>query len=306
MIYKGFDATIQSDATLSFTASLRGGDPDVVLRRGAVPEPRGELIHTLADWPGGPTLRVWREGAMQHTLDYGGWRARLDHETILYTGADLRLGWPLVVERIILPWWVMTAREGVLALHGAALALGERAVIVLGASGVGKSSTVAEALRLGARLLADDMVLVDVARGRVLPGPPTLRLWRAPEVPTTTSANIPGMEEKRWYRMRDADGQTTPAPIGALVILERAPDAPTCGAWGTPRGPVDALAQALRHTLEVTHPSAARTAQRVTLTHKLTARHTPRLWRFSPSASKSPAHVAALLDTLASETPHAP
>lgn len=305
MIYQGLGLTIRSDTPLSFIASSRAARPDVALRRGVVGEPDGALIHDLEDWPGGPRLRVWASGGAPHMISYGGWRARLEPDAILYAGADLMLGWPLVVERVMLPWWVMRERPDVLALHGAALELDGRALVVLGGSGVGKSSTVAEALRCGARLLADDMVLIDLTRQVVLPGAPTLRLWRPPELPTTTSASIPGMVTKRWYRLSDALGCTTATPLLGVLALQRHEDAPTLGHTIAPARALDALTLALRHTLEVTHPSTARTAQRLTNTRALIDAHPPRIWRFSASASGAPEHVAGLLDLLRDEASHA-
>jgi hypothetical protein len=51
--------------------------------------------------------------------------------------------------------------EGKLALHGAAVAVGERAVVLLGRSGQGKSTLAAALCRAGASLLADDAVALD-------------------------------------------------------------------------------------------------------------------------------------------------
>ena len=304
MNYQGLGLTIRSDAPLSFITATRAKRPDVALRQGVVGTPDGALLHDLEDWPGGPALRVWAEHDTPRTIAYGGWRARLEADAILYAGADPMLGWPLVVERVMLPWWVMRERPNVLALHGAALELNGRALVVLGDSGVGKSSTVAEALRRGARLLADDMVLIDLSRLAVLPGAPTLRLWRPPELPTTTSASIPGMATKRWYRLSDALGCTTATPLEQVIILQRHPEAPTRGQRLSPARGLHALALILRHTLEVTHPTPARITQRVARARALLDALPPRIWRFSASASGAPEHVAGLLDLLRDEASH--
>ena len=56
-------------------------------------------------------------------------------------------------------------------IHGSALLLGERGILVRGASGAGKSTLVLELLAAhpdGARLVADDRVIVAAAHGRLL------------------------------------------------------------------------------------------------------------------------------------------
>jgi HPr kinase/phosphorylase len=56
-------------------------------------------------------------------------------------------------------------------IHGSAVLLGERGILVRGASGSGKSTLVLELLAAdprGARLVADDRVIVAAAHGRLL------------------------------------------------------------------------------------------------------------------------------------------
>jgi hypothetical protein len=117
----------------------------------------------------------------------------------------------------------------VVALHGGAVAYGGRAWVVIGASGAGKSSTTRALLERGAKIVSDDMVLLDAVRGLALPGAPTLRLWAPPEAGARESAPIVGLEDKRWYRMEDAMGCLEPQPIGAIVVLTPTPGAPESG-----------------------------------------------------------------------------
>jgi hypothetical protein len=79
---------------------------------------------------------------------------------------------------------VLCHQRGLLPLHAGAVAIGDRAIIVAGDSGAGKSSLTAALVRQGARLLAEDLCplrLADAAasgKARVLPGVPRFRLNR--------------------------------------------------------------------------------------------------------------------------------
>lgn len=63
---------------------------------------------------------------------------------------------------------LLSERRGAIGVHGSAVALGARAVLFVGKSGVGKSTAAAEmCLRHGAKLLADDAAILDVRDGVV-------------------------------------------------------------------------------------------------------------------------------------------
>jgi hypothetical protein len=69
--------------------------------------------------------------------------------------------------------------RGVVCLHASAVALRGRAVVLLGPSEAGKSTTAAAFARLGFPVLSDDIVALSERNGRlpVQPGSPRLRLW---------------------------------------------------------------------------------------------------------------------------------
>jgi hypothetical protein len=70
-------------------------------------------------------------------------------------------------------------KRGFEPLHATAIAVGEEAVVVLGASGFGKSSLAACFLAAGHALLTDDLLLVQPAAGglQAYPGPPRIKLF---------------------------------------------------------------------------------------------------------------------------------
>lgn len=57
-------------------------------------------------------------------------------------------------------------------VHATAVALGDRGVLIVGASGAGKSDLALRLIDRGARLIADDYVEIRVADGRAYGSPP--------------------------------------------------------------------------------------------------------------------------------------
>jgi hypothetical protein len=101
--------------------------------------------------------------------------------------------------------------RGLEVLHAGAVVIGGRALLLLGASGAGKTTLALALTQLGAGFLADDAVALERAGERLLahPGTPVAavgrgwaeRLLRIPTVPA-------------------------PAPLGAVLCLERSADGP--------------------------------------------------------------------------------
>ena len=60
-------------------------------------------------------------------------------------------------------------------LHGTCVALGDRGVIIVGASGTGKSTLAVQLIGLGAQLIADDRVTVDGTGRAQAPAPGPIR-----------------------------------------------------------------------------------------------------------------------------------
>ena len=96
------------------------------------------------------------------------------------------LGLALVQSRVIEPFVSLAAvRAGSVLLPGAAIARGDRTLLLLGRSRSGKTSLAARALAAGLRVLGDDQVLVNADR-ECLPFPRRLRLY--PDLARTAPA----------------------------------------------------------------------------------------------------------------------
>lgn len=119
---------------------------------------------------------------------------------------------------------LLLALRGMAPLHGSAVEIGGRAVLVCGTGGAGKSSFAAALIAQGAKLISDDLsALAFDASGRacVLPGRTTIRLF--PQL-ASLLGSAPGPSEmseggKLRFQPRHVDG-IAPIPIGALVHLD--------------------------------------------------------------------------------------
>lgn len=123
--------------------------------------------------------------------------------------------------------------RGILCLHACAVKIGDQAVVIVGHSGIGKSTLAAALASQGYAILSDDIAVLD-ERGprqwRVLPGYPRLRLWpetiKALYGPEDKLARIFSFTKKRFVSLTQngAEGtpwrfQSRPLPLGALYIL---------------------------------------------------------------------------------------
>jgi len=263
--YLGLGVLWSSERPLTFArASMNERTPDIIL------EQTDELddleaaswtrVHRMPDFPGGPVLEIsTRDDHRCWAVTYTGWSFVWTRETsrILYAErGGHEVSFRHVIERVIAPLVRMTRNPALLAMHGSALAWGGRAHVVLGASGSGKSTTVRAMLERGALVLADDMVLVDVERGVVLPGAPTLRTWGEVPAYALEREEILGSPEKHWVRLPDARAASSAYELGSVLVLQRTREsgaAPAPGRVDESTG-LSALASVLGQRFHLTHP----------------------------------------------------
>lgn len=99
-----------------------------------------------------------------------------------------------------------------MVLHASCVAIEDRAVLILGASGRGKSGLALQLMSLGARLVADDRTCLDLRQGPkgqclIADAPDALR----------------GLIEARGVGILKAEA-TGPVPVALAVDLERSED----------------------------------------------------------------------------------
>jgi hypothetical protein len=118
-------------------------------------------------------------------------------------------------------------QRGMLPLHGSALVVDGRAVVIVGNSGAGKSTLAATlASRVGARVVSDDTCVVQVGddgQAKVWPNTSMTRLWpdavrslgRSPE----SLPRAPGFKDKLFLGNKD-EVTASPLPLALMIALE--------------------------------------------------------------------------------------
>ncbi len=123
--------------------------------------------------------------------------------------------------------------RGLVCLHASAIAIGGRALVILGPAGAGKSTTAAAYAQLGYKVLSDDIVALDERDGGFLvrPAYPRIRLWPASvEALFGAETALPLLTptwEKRYLDLTQAGYgfQEHSLPLAAVYVLgERSDD----------------------------------------------------------------------------------
>jgi hypothetical protein len=105
--------------------------------------------------------------------------------------------------------------RGLLAMHGGAFTLGDRAWMILATKGGGKSSTLAALHTAGHVILTDDLVIV--SEGRILAGPRCIDLKVDPESILGREMVHERLGERRRILLPDHE---QPVPLGGAFLLE--------------------------------------------------------------------------------------
>ena len=121
---------------------------------------------------------------------------------------------------------ILFHQRGFFVLHANAVEMDGGAVLFLGANGVGKSTTTANLVKKGYKLLSDDMLVLQIKDNDiplVFPGLQQIKLW--PEVIINLDENpekmpkISSKSEKRYYRFID-NFSNDPKHIKAIYLIE--------------------------------------------------------------------------------------
>ncbi len=161
---------IRSELALPLFAPAGPGEPDAVVRLGAVPEALPQPSRSRRYWQAAPGDFLLRFGdAFRCRVTDG--REITVH---LLDGGRERFHFASSV------WTALLMQRGLLPLHASAVwTEQDGAVLIMGDSGAGKSTLAAALMARGFNMLTDDVAALSAAAGsppRVAPGYPNLRL----------------------------------------------------------------------------------------------------------------------------------
>lgn len=150
------------------------GDADLTIDLSSVPSRLDAIVaeHPLLQVAASGACRFQMPGVAAYLVDACGRRVSID-PVLPPAAPDIRT---FLLSTVFA---ILCHRRGLLALHGACVEIGGRAIVVTGPSGIGKSLLAGHLLCRGSRLLADDVTVVDAAAPGgpvVLPSFPCLTL----------------------------------------------------------------------------------------------------------------------------------
>jgi hypothetical protein len=205
------------------------GEPSLRLSVGTREEIEGEWsgreeVGWTATIDGAPFL-VERGLAGDHRFAHGERSLQLlsvDGQALrcAWAGEDGPGSWRIVLDSVLFSVALLRGYE---ALHAGAVAMEAGAVAIVAGAGGGKSTLLAELLRRGEGLLADDVVVLEPGGDEpplAHPGPPLMTVPASIEPPP--GEPIATVGEERWVAVPVAP---EPIPLSAVVILGRRPGA---------------------------------------------------------------------------------
>lgn len=217
--YLGYGLNIHSSLPLPELLPTNNGVPDVSIKMGAVkyePQKAGEQRAYCS---------MDRQEAVLFWEEYGAFLVRQGKEIIIDPRADIdmRLLRLLLLGGCLA---VLLHQRGHYVMHASAVAVEDTAVAFLGPKGRGKSSTAAAFYAQGHRLLADDLVAVDMSDSRelmVVPGFPQFKLWPSSassildDDPETLACLADGYEKRS--RKATNGYASSPLPLDCVYVL---------------------------------------------------------------------------------------
>lgn len=215
-IYRAYGLTFESSVELP-ALTPGDGDPDVRVHAGAIRLPRPRRT-----WAG---MRVRGRTRRVHLVydEVGACLVTPDEVVLDLLPAAV----PSVLQLLLIGpvTGILLQLRGLLVLHAAAVEVEGRAVVIAGNSGMGKSTTAAALVRTGGRLLADDVVAIDLggAQPTVPAGSPHLRLM--PESLLALGEDpesLPRLRENYEKRQLEGAEGVDRVPLGAIFVLEEA------------------------------------------------------------------------------------
>jgi hypothetical protein len=163
-------------------------------------------------------------GYLLWTRDFGRVLISADGTELLCEPDPANEGWASIIAAQALP--LAATVRGMEVLHASGVVLGDKAVLIAGPPGAGKSSLAAALIRHGGQLLSDDAVALRLSEGALLayPGSTLLQLRAAEDERLSQNERAtfgrPAHFADGKQRYLSA-GTQDPVELGALLLVER-------------------------------------------------------------------------------------
>lgn len=215
--YAAYGLRFRSEVALPHFGAAEPGEPDVIIRRGAVPGALPKPRRTARHWEAAPGDFLLRVG------DKLRYRVTAGREVVveMLDGVGDELAAAYLMGSACT---ALLQQRGLLTLHASAVYAERGAALFLGQSGAGKSTLAAALAARGFKVLADDVAAVRIASPdspEVAPGYPNLRLW-------ADSLDLLGLSAGNRRRARDGLDKyllpmekfaAEPQPLRAAYVL---------------------------------------------------------------------------------------
>ena len=230
-----------------------GGDghqPDVHITLGEVPDHLSAATRSGSDWEFAPGEFLLRLSGVMNVLVLAGSRIILQPDPACDPG-------DMVLFLLGTCFAILLQQRGRVVLHASAVAVGDRAMLFCGASGMGKSTMAAMLSERGYPLLNDDVCnLSPDADGiySVYPDGRMLKLWArsVDHLQWNAADNARVRHDAEKFYMAPAKVDLTPRPVGGVYMLHAAEGAtlqPLNAAESTSQLTMNAYRPALVHAM---------------------------------------------------------
>lgn len=257
--YRLFGLTLASELPLQAYLAPPRNAPELWLRRADhLPDLEAPPAYSSATLcrDGQPALRCFRSAGHEMFLFpmTGGFTIRDNDIAFRPQPAAEPGGLEIALLGTVLAWWL--ERQGLLAIHAAAVHLEGGAVAFLSGNRGGKTALAAQFLTAGEALLTDDILPLEVSPERVLarPGYPQMRMW--PEMAEHFLGRVDGLPlvHPRLTKRRLPVGPgglgrflDASVPLRLLLVPQRRADGAEAIEFH-PVPPVEAVVELLRHS----------------------------------------------------------
>ena len=215
-VYSAYGLAIRSDLELPALATIDSDAIDITISAGSIASDAGGS-NKFRNWEAEPGRFLSHFFNVGRILVTGG-------DTILYERDDATDDSQIV--SILLGTGLAAAmmQRKLLPIHACSVLTDRGAVLVMGRSGAGKSTTLGGLLKLGLPMLADDvtgLALDPEGRPIAVPGFPAMRLWQdsLDHLGESSEGLVHVRSDMQKYYLPIANFHAEPAPIRSIIHL---------------------------------------------------------------------------------------